>query len=80
MAINKSAVITFSNPRTGYSENWLRSVTLSAPDQAGTLDVLSTVLYNIEDAAQRRAMIGRFEAKTQLAMDYAWCEPADAGF
>lgn len=67
------------NPRTGYSENWLRSVTLSAPDQAGTLDVLSTVLYNIEDAAQRRAMIGRFEAKTQLAMDYAWCEPADAG-
>ena len=24
-------------------------------------------------------MIGRFEAKTQLAIDYAWCEPADAG-
>ena len=67
------------NPRTGYSENWLRSVTLSASDQAGTLDVLSTVLYNIEDAAQRRVMIGRFEAKTQLAMDYAWCEPADTG-
>ena len=65
------------NPRTGYSENWLRSVTLSAADQAGTLDVLSTVLYNIEDPLQRRAMIRRFEDKAQLGIDYAWCEPAE---
>ena len=50
---------------------------MSAADQAGTLDVLSTVLYNIEDPLQRRAMIRRFEDKAQLGIDYAWCEPAE---
>lgn len=67
------------NPHTGYSENWLRSVTLCASDKAGILDVLSTVLYNIEDPAQRQAMIHRFEEMAQLKIDYAWCEPAESG-
>ena len=68
------------NPATGISENWIRSVTLTGSDQAGTLDVLSTVLYNIEEPSQRRAMIRRFEQTYGLTIQYGWCEDGEDGY
>ncbi len=67
------------NPAPVIARTGCGSVTLSAPQQAGVLDILSTVLYNIEDPVERRAMIRRFEDKAGVVIDYAWCEPTADG-
>lgn len=62
------------NPFTGVSENYLRCVTLYGTGNAGVLDVLSTVLYNIEDEEQRLAVIRKFSAFYALDIDFGWVE------
>ena len=66
------------NPSTGYSENHYRGVSVIAKNgNAGVLDVLSTVLYNVESIKERVEIVNAFEEAYDIEIGYGLVEESD---
>ncbi len=62
------------NPRTGYPENYVRTMILTAPDKGWLTDALTTALFSAENSEQRLALIRKAEEAYQTDLQYAWFE------
>ena len=59
------------NPATGISENYYRGVNVVAKNgNAGVLDVLSTVLYNVDNQKERMEIVDAFEEEYGIEIGY----------
>ena len=66
------------NPSTGYSENYYRGVNVIAKNgNAGVLDVLSTVLYNVNSTKERVEIVNAFEEAYDIEIGYGLLEESD---
>lgn len=67
------------DPKTGYSNNTYRSITVFSRKNAGILDALSTVLFNASDS-ERKEIVQLFEDKFDMEIGYFICIQDDTGY